>query len=138
MKSAIMICCCAGLLTWGISMSANAGILAENPYTPIAVRNVFALNTVPLQQPPAQPVVPLARISLVGITTILNAPEVLFKVSNPGEPGKPGKSYISEEGQIQDDVEVMSIDVKDGLVAFKNHGVIQKISFESGPVASSH
>jgi hypothetical protein len=113
-------------------MSANGGILVGNPYKPIATRNVFALNAISLAQSPVLSPAPLARISLTGITTILGAPDVLFKVSNPAEPGKQGKSYILEGGQIQDDVEVISIDAKGGSVVFRNHGVIQKISFESG------
>jgi len=124
--------CFASFLAWCITMSASGGILIANPYKPIATRNVFGLSAISLPQPPAQPSKLLAKISLTGITTILGPPNALFKVSNPVEPGKPEKSYMLREGQFQDDVEVMSINAKGGSVVFRNHGVIQKISFESG------
>lgn len=125
-------------MAFTIIIPADGGILAGNPYKPIATRNVFALNAVSLPQPPAQPPAPLARISLTGLTTILGPPNALFKVSNPAEPGKPEKSYLLREGQIQDDIEVMSIDAINGIVTFRNHGVVQPVQLSTGALASSH
>ena len=121
-----------------IVLPANGGILAGNPYQPIATRNVFGLNAVSLPQPPAQPPVPLVKISLVGLTTILGPPDVLFKASNPAWPGKPEKYYILGEGQVQDDIQIVSVDAKNGIVTFRNHGVVQPIQLSTGTVASSH
>jgi hypothetical protein len=118
----------AGGLMLSVGARADDGVLPNNPYAPIVVRNIFALN-------PTQPVDPNAtadpppKITLNGIMSIFNHQlQVLFKVApKAGQPGAKEESYILSEGQRQDEIEVIQIDEKAGLVTFNNHGTVQEL-----------
>lgn len=106
----------------------------SNPYTSIAVRNVFGLNPptpVTIVQPDTAPP---AKITLTGITTIFGPPEALYKVADVPQQGKPPKdqSYILHEGEGQDDIVVQHIDVAKAIVTFNNHGQVQDIPLMTG------
>ena len=114
--------CLAGGLVW------NASLGADNPYAPIAARNIFGLNP-PQEITPTAPQPP-SKITLNGIKTIFGGvAQALFYVDVPPRPPTPAtqKSYILSEGQRQDDIEVTHIDDKKNVVTFKNHGVVQEI-----------
>jgi len=122
----------------------NAGLYADNrvsannPFEPIAVRNIFGLN--PPQAPAPVDTSPPATITPNGIMTIFGGtPQVLFKVAVPPRPPEPAtdKSYILSEGQRQDDIEVTHIDKKAGIVTFNNHGVVQEIPLVKAPPIST-
>jgi hypothetical protein len=108
---------------------------ANNPYSSIAARNVFALNPVP---PPTQPPdpndIPPPKITLTGITTIFGPAEALYKVAAYNKNGKqvPEQSYILTEGEAQDEVEVSAIDSQKDVVTFVNHGQTQVIPLANG------
>ncbi len=113
--------CLAGGLVPNISLGA------DNPYVPIATRNIFGLNppqaiTLTAPEPPS-------KITLNGIMTIFGTAQALFYVDVPPRPPVPAtqKSYILSEGQRQDEIEVTQINEKKGLVTFNNHGVVQEI-----------
>ncbi|HTR43862.1 MAG TPA: hypothetical protein VMH87_19805 [Pseudomonadales bacterium] len=106
----------------------------SNPYTSIAVRNVFGLNPptpVTIVQPDTTPP---PKITLTGITTIFGPAEALYKVAGVPQQGKPAKdqSYILREGEGQDDIIVQNIDVAKAIVTFNNHGQVQDIPLMVG------
>jgi hypothetical protein len=52
-------------------------------------------------------------------------------VAKPGQPAK-DESYNLSEGQSEDDIEVIRIDEKNGLVTFNNHGTTQELPLIPG------
>jgi len=117
-----------GLVLMNTGLYADNRVSPNNPFEPIAVRNIFGLN--PPQAPAPVDTTPPATITPNGIMTIFGGtPQVLFKVAVPPRPPEPAtdKSYILSEGQRQDDIEVTHIDEKAGIVTFNNHGVVQEI-----------
>ena len=62
--------------------------------------------------------------------TVFGHSQVLFKVAPvAGKPGPGAKEdyYILSQGQAQDEIEVIKIDEKNGLVTFDNHGNTQEL-----------
>ena len=120
-------------LVVGVALSALAGtnnhVFATNaePYAPIIERNAFGLLPIVTPPPPEPPAKPLPKVLPDGITTVLGRPEVLFKVDDPENKQTKPESYILCEGEMQDDVKVVRIDVIDRIVTFENHGVTQVI-----------
>ena len=116
----IAVCLLSGLVL-------NASLGADNPYAPIAARNIFGLNP-PQAITPTAPEPP-SKITLNGIMDIFGTDQALFYVDVPPRPPTPAKqkSYILSEGQRQDDIEVTHIDVKKNVVTFNNHGVVQEL-----------
>jgi hypothetical protein len=134
----ILICLAGGLALSAISRADDA-LPADNPYGAIVKRNIFGLNPIPpppAVQTPDGP--PPPKITLTGITTLFDKPEALYKVAGVRRDGKPpqDESYIFTEGESEDDVEVMSIDVKKNSVTFSNHGVTQEIELTAGQASS--
>lgn len=120
-------------------LPANGGILAGNPYTPVAARNVFGLQPIVLANPAVKADVPSVTISLTGIMTILGSPEALFKTSSAAKTGRSSEKefYTLGGGETQDDIEVVSIDTKNEQVVFRNHGVVQTIKLANNGVVAS-
>lgn len=120
-----------GGLVLGTVLRADELALTDNPYAPIVQRNVFGLN------PPAPPVTEappdIPKITANGIQNFLGKTQVLFKVSGFSKPGQPPKDifYTLKEGERQDDIEVVKIDEKNGIITFKNHGAIQDVALSS-------
>ncbi|HXR46062.1 MAG TPA: hypothetical protein VN784_01370 [Candidatus Limnocylindrales bacterium] len=116
-----MVVCLVSALVLNISLGAG------NPYVPIAARNIFGLNPPQPQNIPTPD--PPSKITLNGIMTILGTAQALFYVDVPPRPPLPAtqKSYILSEGQGQDDIEVTHIDLKNNVVTFNNHGVVQEM-----------
>ena len=123
----IVVCLASGLVL-NAGARADDGVLPNNPYAPIAVRNVFGLNPPPPADagPPAEPP---PKITPNGIMSIFGQLQVLFKVAGTAKPGQPAKDdfYILSEGQRQDEIEVTHIDEQAGLVTFNNHGTVQEL-----------
>jgi hypothetical protein len=125
-------CILGGLavVVWLCSQPLRAAVAtADNPYMPIADRNVFGLVPIP---PPAAAVDPATlnpppKITPNGIMTLFGKLQVLFKVAGVAKPGQPPKdeSYVMCEGDRQDDIEVQRIDQGSATITFNNHGVIQ-------------
>ena len=119
---------------WPVAGVCAAADDADNPYSPIAVRNVFDIKPPPTTNPAdAKPPDPPEKITLNGFMTIFGDTQALFKVAVPGARGQPAKDvdYILSEGQAQDEIEVIKIDMKSGMVTFNNHGVTQEIALAS-------
>ncbi|HXB58270.1 MAG TPA: hypothetical protein VNU95_01825 [Candidatus Acidoferrales bacterium] len=104
-----------------------------SPYSLIATRNVFGLNPPSVPSSQQQDSTPPPKITLTGITTIIGPLEVLFKVAGGNRGGKQwqGGAYILEEGQEEDGVGVVAIDVSKGIVIFNNHGVRQDVTLSN-------
>jgi len=103
--------------------TAAGNPLPNNPYAEIVVRNVFNL-TAPSPDAPQTEIDPLRKITPNGTQNFLGKVQVLFKVAGVGRPGQPPKDqfYMLSEGERADDIEVVHIDAKKGLVTKKNHG----------------
>jgi hypothetical protein len=124
-----IVVCLASVLALNAGTRADDGVLPNNPYAPIVVRNVFSLNPAPTNDVNATPVEPPPKITLNGIMSIFGRLQALYKVAVPAKPGQPAKddSYILSEGQRQDEIEVVQIDEKNSLVTFNNHGIVQEL-----------
>ena len=138
-----------GLRAAGLTATNNP--LPGNPYAPIVARNIFGL--LPPEAPPdpaLEAAKNLPKITPTGIMGVFGNWQVLFKVAGaatakPGQPGQPAKDdfYILSQGQRQDDIEVLKIDEKKGIVTFDNHGTTQELPLAAasgtggGPAAPS-
>jgi len=116
---------------------ASSNLSPDNPYLAIATRNIFGLNPPP---PPAAAVNPednLPKITPTGIMGVFGKLQVLFKVAPVGKsaPGAKEESYILSQGQMEDEITVVSIDEKNGLVTFDNHGITQQLPLNAGSAA---
>jgi hypothetical protein len=123
----------AGCLACGLMLSA--GLHAEdagapnNPYSPIAVRNVFGLNPLAPPETEPRPSDPPPKITPNGIMSIFGQRQALFRVTDTSRPGQPVKDvfYTLSEGDRQDGIEIIHIDEATRTVAFNNHGIVQEI-----------
>jgi hypothetical protein len=125
-KIIIAIAC---VLVLAAGVRADDVVLPGNPYAPVVPRNIFGLNPPPPPAPPAE-ADPPAKITPNGIMSIFGQLQVLFKVAGTSKHGGPPpieESYILSEGQRQDDIEVLKIDEKNGIVTFNNHGETQEL-----------
>ena len=103
----------------------------SHEYASIAHRNLFGLRepiVVIIDPPP--PVVP--TVTLTGIVTILGRKQAFLTVQPvPRQDSKTGpQSFILNEGQAQDEIQVLEIDERVGRVKINNHGVILNLAFE--------
>jgi hypothetical protein len=125
------------VLAWlwvALMLDLGAGVLradaAENPYSRIAARNVFALS--PLQpQPTEPPPAPLAMVKLVGITTLCGRC-ALLKVHLPAQPPEPAREVacILKVGQRDGPIELLEIDEQKGRVRVRNSGTETMLMLE--------
>ena len=127
------------LLAGCFSLTVRATDVAAvgNPYVSVVARNIFGLLPIPTNNPADQaapPVEPPPKITPNGIMTIFGNLQVLFKVATKPPPGQPPKddSYVLTEGERQDEIEVVKIDGKAGMVTFNNHGTIQELPLVPG------
>jgi hypothetical protein len=133
------VCLLSGLILWSAAWGASAGGSA-NPYYQIPERNVFGLK--PPQPKTAEPAqsLPLPKITLTGIITILGDKRALLRVQPSAQPrAKPGKeeSYTLAEGQRDGEIEVLEIDPKTERVKVNNSGTVMEITFEKPSPAAS-
>jgi len=103
--------------------TANAG----NPYEKIFARNAFGLKDLPAPEAIVAPKDPPPKITLQGLTRVLEREQVLFKVAMPARPSQPAAevSKILSEGERDGDIEVLEIDMDAGVIKFSNHGVTE-------------
>lgn len=131
----IAICLASALALNAVSRADDVA-LADNPYALIVARNIFGLNPPP---PPPDPNAaapePTVKITPNGIMSIFGQWQVLFKASGGDKPGE--QSYMLAEGQRQDDIEVVKIDEKAGIITFNNHGMTEKLPLANAPASSA-
>jgi len=117
------------------------GDVKSNPFLSIVERNAFGLKPPPPPAPvdtAAQEKKPPVNVKLTGITSILDKTKALVEITDG--PGKTVKKRIMVEGERDDSVEVVAIDVKKNTVTFKIGEVVTNITFEvvkspAGPAA---
>ena len=123
----------------GLVFILNAMFLVADtsghPYTSIVARNVFGLGPL-VAETTGSPPAPLPRITLVGISTILQDKRALLKVQFPAQPSEPARevSCILTLGQREGPIEVLAIDETAGSVRVNNSGTEMLLSFtRDGP-----
>jgi hypothetical protein len=110
---------------------------ADSPYSPIVARNVFGLNPpAPPPDPNAAAEADLPKITVNGIISGFGNLKVLFKTT-ANHAGK-DLDYVLDQGQREDDIEVLRIDEENGVVKFSNHGVQQNIVLANEPDATTN
>jgi hypothetical protein len=135
----ILICLAGGLaLNLNATGRADDAVLPGDPYVPVVTRNIFGLNP-PTPVDPMADATPPPKITPNGIMSIFGQLQVLFKVASQGRPGKPtgDDDYILSAGQRQDDIEVVKIDEKAGIVTFNNHGETQELPLVAATASST-
>jgi hypothetical protein len=132
-----IVVCLAGGLVLNAGARADDAVLPNNPYAPVVIRNIFGLNPLPTNDVNAAQADPPPKITLNGIMSIFGHLQALFKVAIPAKPEQPAKDvpYILSEGQRQDEIEVVQIDEKNGLVTFNNHGTVQELPLAKAGLA---
>jgi hypothetical protein len=126
----------AGIPIAGTNSGGSTNDVGDTPYSAIVERNIFDLKDPPPPPPPMESNAPPANVSLTGLMTIFGKKQALFMVQKQMAPGKGGgappaaESYIMTEGQRQDGLEVLEIDVTGKKVKIKNDGTVSTITFE--------
>jgi hypothetical protein len=121
-----LICLLGGSLL--VPTARGAADSNGNAYQTIAASNPFRLKPIP-PPPSTEPEKPLpSNITLTGITTIFNDKLALMEVQQRS--GKPKLFLTLSEGQRDGDVEVVSIDEKNGVVRVSNQGVPQTLDLK--------
>ena len=105
---------------------AASAVVDTNPYQLIGQKNSFRLQ--PLAAPPAAPLPPSAMIKLQGLTTALDRPMVLMKLTLPSNVSE--CSVILGEGERAADVEVVQINTSGKTVMVLNGGKGQLLFLE--------
>jgi hypothetical protein len=122
------------LLSIGLVASCAASALPSDsqgaPYHQIVERNAFHLSAFisPAYAPPTVRI-PIPKISLTGITTILGRKFAFITIAGI-QAGQLPVSQMLGEGEALNDVGVKSIDERAGLVQIINHGELQTLDFE--------
>lgn len=129
----------AGLVIGTGSARTDTPDAAPNPYQAISERNVFHLNPPPPPPAPPETKAPTPKIFLTGITTLGGSKRALLKTLPQGKPGEAPKerSYMLTEGERQDDLEVLSIDERGGIVRVTYAGDSVSVNFKDNAVAST-
>jgi len=120
------ICVVAAIAGCGLARAEGA-----NPYSGIAARNAFGLVAPEPVAPAPVPEEPLPKLLPQGMMTIFSRPQFLFKLVLPAAPGVKAREVncVLAEGEQQEGVEVIRIDVSTGTATVDNHGTLQQISF---------
>jgi hypothetical protein len=118
-------------LAFSLSAEALFAGTAGNPYLRVLDRNLFDLRA-PQRQRPEPPPAPLARVKVVGITTMLGAKRALLKVFLPAQPPEPANELacILKIGQREGPIEVLDIDEVAGLVQVNNAGTEMMLALQ--------
>ncbi len=131
MKCARTFLAVTTLLLVGSWVSPVAWAVPANPYNTVVTRNIFGLVPIPTNPPvDPTPIEPPIKITPNGIMSIFGKVQVLFKTPGKAKAGQPAKeeSYVMSAGERQDEIEVVSINEKEGKVTFNNHGVTQELA----------
>lgn len=132
MKSGGKVLCL--LVAFGCAFAARALVNdADNPYHAIVARNVFGLHDPPPPPSPTNDLPPSVKVTLTGISTFLGRENAFLEWPDAPVSGQPAgkKTYaMLVEGQKQDMVEVVKIDVKAGTVKIKNNNIPETLDFK--------
>jgi len=105
----------------------------DNPYAnTITNRNLFSLKAPPdpASLVPQVTAPPLPDVKLAGITTLMGNTRAILRVMRAAKPPEPAKEvslFLSPGGSPEDGVQVLDIDVAQGLVKISNNGTPQTL-----------
>jgi len=116
MKRILIIGICVAVLL------KTASVLQAQSTTTDTNSEHTVVSTAEVTSEPAQAP---AKIAPSGIMDIFGSPQVIFKATDPSDSSE--KQYVLSEKQRRDDIEVVAIDLTNGIVIFNNHGVRQEI-----------
>jgi hypothetical protein len=112
-----------------------------NPFRLISVRNAFGIKEPvvaappPPEVPPTPPPVP-SNVTLTGFSLWQGRKKVYLQISAPGS--KAPSYRDMEEGDIQDDIEILSIDEKNEVAKIRNAGQEFTLNFkDNAPKAAA-
>jgi hypothetical protein len=104
-----------------------------NPFRLIAARNAFGIKDPPLppepvvDTPPPPPPTP-SNVTLTGFSLWQGRKKVYLQISAPGS--KAPSYHDMEEGDVQDDIEILSIDEKNETAKIRNAGQEFTLNFK--------
>jgi hypothetical protein len=123
-----------GAVAWIVLCQKTPADTGPNPYLAIVDRNPFGIKPAPLVAPaeaPPPPVIPLAKVILTGITSILGPPRALFEITEQEAGKAPTVSKrVLREGEKDGSIEVLTIDVANNKVRIKNGTTETNVTFE--------
>lgn len=125
------------LTAGGLHAESIVASTAGSPYSPSVAGYISGLNPPAPPDPNAAAEADLPKITVTGIMSGFgNLRTVLFKTTV----SKGGKDlcYDLDQGQREDDIEVLRIDEKNGIVQFSNHGIQQNIGLSKQPNAATN
>lgn len=140
-RNGLLYCVCVfAVVAAALSVQADT---QPNPYQPIIERNAFGLKPPPppgSDAPPPPPPVPLAKVTLTGITSMFgpSSKRALLEIieQEPGKAATPRKPIL-REGERDGSVEVLAIDLEKNQVKIRNGTVETNITFEVQKTASA-
>jgi len=125
------------LFVVAVFFASSAIATTDSPYQSIVDRNIFGLRPPPPPPSNEPPKPPIPPITLTGITTILGKKLAYMLIQlppKPGEQAKPGPtSFTLSEGERDGEIEVVSIDDKNGSVKVSEFGTITNVTFGKLP-----
>lgn len=104
-----------------------------NPFRLIAARNAFGIKDPPLppepvvETPPPPPPTP-SNVTLTGFSLWQGRKKVYLQISAPGS--KAPSYHDMEEGDVQDDIEILTIDEKNETAKIRNAGQEFTLNFK--------
>jgi hypothetical protein len=113
----------------GWSALCAKALTLETPYDGIAGRNVFNLHPAVAAEPPPPKQLPLPKITLTGISTILGK-QMAYITINGIKSGEAPQSLMMAEGQGGEGIRITSIDKQAGTVKVINGVEEQVLGFE--------
>ena len=120
--------------------AVKPAIRADKPYATIMARNMFSLVPIPVVDPNASkpPKDPPPKITPTGIMNIFGRLEALLRIAEKARAGQPAKevTHVLAEGEMVDEVTVVSINREDGIIVVNNHGERQELPLVAAKDAS--
>ena len=111
-----------------------------NPFRLISVRNAFGIKEPvvappPVPEPPPTPPPVPSNVTLTGFSLWQGRKKVYLQIAAPGS--KAPSYRDMEEGDIQDDIEILSIDEKNEIAKIRNAGQEFTLNFKENAPKSS-
>jgi hypothetical protein len=123
-----------GLILTNLQPLSSWAENTPNPYQAIIDRNPFNLRPPPPAPEPvvAAPVIPAAKVTLTGLTSLFGrTPRAVLEIieQEPGKAATPPRKPILKEGERDGAIEVVSIDMENNTVRIRNSGIETNITF---------
>ncbi len=111
-----------------------------NPFRPISVRNAFGIREPVLPPPPVPETPPLpppvpSSVTLTGFSLWQGRKKVYLQIAAPGSKAPAYRDM--EEGDVQDDIEILAIDEKHETARIRNAGQEFTLNFKENGAKGS-